>query len=122
MNIANIKNHDLGMKIVNTLRDKGFVAYYVGGCVRDLIMDNPIADIDIATNAVPEDVIRIFKKTVPVGIQFGVVIVLEGGAQFEVATFRNDGDYHDGRHPEQVTFSTEEEDANRRDFSINGLF
>lgn len=114
--------HISALHIVTTLREHGYAAYYVGGCVRDMIMKRSFSEIDIATSARPEEVMRIFKRTVPVGAQFGVVIVLDQDMQFEVATFRNDGAYVDGRHPESVTFSSPEEDAQRRDFTINGLF
>jgi poly(A) polymerase len=109
-------------KIVTRLRDNGFIAYYVGGWVRDLLLKEKSTDIDIATSAHPEDVMRLFKMTVPVGVQFGVVLVIEDGVQFEVATFRSDGQYIDGRHPTAVHFSSPEEDAQRRDFTINGMF
>ncbi|MBN1492769.1 MAG: CCA tRNA nucleotidyltransferase [Candidatus Omnitrophica bacterium] len=110
------------LKIVTHLRANGFVAYYVGGWVRDLLLKQKSTDIDIATNARPEDVMRLFKKTIPVGMQFGVVLVLEGSVHYEVATFRSDGQYLDGRHPTTVHFSSPEEDAARRDFTINGMF
>jgi poly(A) polymerase len=110
------------LKIVTRLRDNGFTAYYVGGWVRDLLLKEKSTDIDIATSAHPEDVMRLFKMTVPVGVQFGVVLVIEDGVQFEVATFRSDGQYIDGRHPTNVHFSSPAEDAQRRDFTINGMF
>ncbi|MBU0650434.1 HD domain-containing protein [bacterium] len=110
------------LNIVKKLRSKGFTAYYAGGCVRDMIMGIPSEDIDIATNAIPDEVIKLFKRTIPVGLQFGVVIVMAGEKKYEVATFRTDLDYKDGRHPEGVTFSSQEEDAKRRDFTINGMF
>ena len=108
--------------MVETLHQARFKAYFAGGCVRDRIMDRQPGDYDIATSARPEEVTDLFAKTVPVGISFGVVIVMEGPYQFEVATFRSDGQYLDGRHPVQVHFSGEEEDAHRRDFTINGMF
>ncbi len=110
------------VKMVETLRKAGFKAYFAGGCVRDKVMGREPQDYDIATDARPEDVMRLFPKTIPVGASFGVVIVLEGLYQFEVATFRSDGQYLDGRHPVEVHFSNEEEDARRRDFTINGMF
>ncbi len=109
-------------KIVTRLRENGFIAYYVGGWVRDRLLQEKSTEIDIATNARPEDVMRLFKRTVPVGAQFGVVLVIQDGVQFEVATFRSDGEYIDGRHPVSVHFSSPEQDAQRRDFTINGLF
>lgn len=108
--------------ISQQLRDAGHIAYFAGGCVRDLLLGVEPKDIDIATNAPPERVQKIFSRTYAVGAHFGVIVVLEHGLQFEVATFRSDGAYVDGRHPTAVTFSTPEEDAARRDFTINGMF
>ena len=108
--------------IVRRLRDVGHVAYFAGGCVRDMVRGVEPHDIDIATNAAPEQVQRLFPKTIPVGAQFGVVLVLEDGHQFEVATFRTDESYSDGRRPDSVRYGSPEEDAQRRDFAINGLF
>ncbi len=115
-----IKQH--AVQIVQTLQEHGYKAFLAGGCVRDMIMGKESFDYDIATDAMPHDVIRIFQKTIPVGIQFGVVIVVKEGHNFEVATFRAEDSYSDGRHPDAVTFSTAEQDAQRRDFTINGLF
>ena len=112
----------LATDIVKKLHTAGFEAYLVGGCVRDMIMGLEPADYDIATNARTDDVRKLFKKIVPVGIQFGVVLVIKEGIEFEVATFRSDGIYLDGRHPQTVHFSSAKEDAQRRDFTINGLF
>jgi putative nucleotidyltransferase with HDIG domain len=108
--------------LVGRLQGNGFVALFAGGSVRDALRGLPSKDIDIATSATPADVQRLFRKTVPVGVQFGVVRVLEAGCEFEVATFRSDGQYIDGRHPQSVRFSSPEEDAQRRDFTINGMF
>jgi poly(A) polymerase len=108
--------------IVQQLQDAGFIAYYAGGCVRDQLMGVAPHDYDIATNAHPEQVQHLFRRTIAVGAHFGVIVVLEGGNEYQVATFRNDGQYLDGRRPETVTFATPEEDATRRDFTINGLF
>ena len=110
------------LKIVKTLSDAGFKAYWAGGCVRDMIMGLQPHDYDIATDARPDQVIKLFEKTVQVGASFGVIKVLYDSHEFEVATFRSDGIYIDGRHPEEVHFSQEKEDALRRDFTINGLF
>ncbi|MDH4128740.1 MAG: CCA tRNA nucleotidyltransferase [Spirochaetota bacterium] len=115
------KIEKLGEKIVNILTDNGFKAYFAGGCVRDKILGIPFKDIDIATSAQPNDVIHLFKKTIPVGVQFGVVIVMLDGTPFEVATFRKDINYKDGRHPESIQFTNETEDVKRRDFTINGI-
>lgn len=109
-------------KIAKHLQEKGFIAYFAGGCVRDLLMQRQAEDYDIATTARPEDVEQIFSKVVPVGKQFGVMVVVEDGFQYEVATFRTEGGYHDGRRPSSVNFSIPEEDAKRRDFTVNGLF
>lgn len=108
--------------VVATLRERGHAAYFAGGCVRDLLRGVAAKDIDIATDARPETVQQIFKRTHAVGAQFGVVVVLEGDWQFEVATFRSDGAYLDGRRPTEVHFSSAEEDAKRRDFTMNGMF
>lgn len=107
--------------IVKTLQGNGYKAYFAGGCVRDMIMGRESADYDIATNALPNDVVHLFEETIPVGVQFGVVIVVKEGHNFEVATFRTEGSYSDGRHPDYVAFSTPEDDVKRRDFTINGL-
>jgi poly(A) polymerase len=109
-------------KIVQRLRADNYVAYFAGGCVRDLLSGKPPKDIDVATDARPEVVQKIFPRTYAVGAHFGVIVVLENGFQFEVATFRSDGAYLDGRHPVEVHFATAEEDAARRDFTINGMF
>ncbi|HTD13612.1 MAG TPA: CCA tRNA nucleotidyltransferase [Chthoniobacterales bacterium] len=109
-------------KLVRRLRKSGFIAYFAGGCVRDALLRKQPKDIDIATDAEPDDVQKLFARTVAVGAKFGVVRVLEGGSEFEVATFRSDGVYLDGRRPVTVTFSSPEEDAKRRDFTINGMF
>ena len=108
--------------IIETLRAAGFTAYLAGGCVRDTVLGVEAKDFDVATNARVTDVQRLFSHTVPVGAQFGVMIVLIEDAPFEVATFRADGSYFDGRHPTSVRFSDAREDALRRDFTINGMF
>jgi poly(A) polymerase len=108
--------------IVRTLRGAGFKAYFAGGCVRDMIMKIAPRDYDIATDARPEAVIGLFDQVVPVGREFGVVVVVVDGIPFEVATFRREGPYLDGRRPSSVEYTDEEEDARRRDFTVNGLF
>jgi poly(A) polymerase len=108
--------------IVRRLQDAGFTALYAGGCVRDHLLGKEPHDYDVATDATPEQVQALFRRTVAVGAQFGVICVLDEGREFQVASFRADGLYLDGRHPESVTFSTPEQDAQRRDFTINGLF
>src|SRR5437868_5438995 len=109
-------------EICSHLRDRGHLAYFAGGCVRDLVRGCIPKDIDIVTNARPEQVQKIFPRTHAVGAHFGVVVVRENKFQFEVATFRSDDVYLDGRRPAAVHFSSPEEDAKRRDFTINGMF
>ncbi len=109
-------------EIVARLQRAGFAAFWVGGCVRDFLLGRVAHDFDIATDARPEQVEQLFRKTIPVGKKFGVVIVVEGGRQFQVATFRAEADYQDGRRPETVVFANAEADASRRDFTVNGLF
>jgi poly(A) polymerase len=108
-------------EIVRRLREAGHEAFWVGGCVRDLLRGEAPEDYDIATSARPEEVRRIFSRTVPVGERFGVTLVVEGGRPYEVATFRTEEGYEDGRRPERVAFASAEEDVRRRDFTINGL-
>lgn len=112
----------LALRIAERLHKAGFTAYLAGGCVRDAVMGKEAQDYDIATSAKPEEVESLFSKTVPVGKQFGVILVIEEGKEFEVATFRKEGGYKDGRHPTEVKFTAPGEDAQRRDFTINGLF
>src|SRR5271165_6601102 len=120
--------------IVRELRQRGFQAYFAGGCVRDTLLGLAPTDYDVATDATPPEVMRVFPDTYAVGAQFGVVLVpappdtprlptpSEHPNYVEVATFRNDGAYSDGRHPDQVSYSTDpKEDVQRRDFTINGL-
>lgn len=109
-------------RIVDRLRAAGHVAYFAGGCVRDIVRQETPKDFDIATDAPPEAVQKMFARTYAVGAHFGVIVVLEDGFQFEVATFRADDAYIDGRRPVAVRFTTPEEDARRRDFTINGMF
>jgi poly(A) polymerase len=109
-------------EIAARLRKEGHIAYFAGGCVRDIVRSVTPKDFDIATDAKPETVQQLFPRTYAVGAHFGVIIVLENDFQFEVATFRSDEAYIDGRHPSAVHFSSPEEDARRRDFAINGMF
>src|SRR6266478_2213918 len=109
-------------RIVERLRGEGHIAYFAGGCVRDIVRRVTPKDYDVATSATPETVQKLFPRTHAVGAHFGVIIVLENSFQFEVATFRSDDAYIDGRHPTAVHFSSPEEDARRRDFTINGMF
>jgi len=113
---------EIAAGIVRRLQNAGFSAFWVGGCVRDVLLGREPQDYDIATSARPEQVEKLFKRTVPVGKKFGVLIVIQDGHQFQVATFRAEADYQDGRHPESVTFANAEADARRRDFTVNGLF
>src|SRR6202035_2559097 len=130
---------DFAISVIRTLRERGHQAYLVGGCVRDLLLGREPADYDVATDATPPEVMRIFPETYAVGEQFGVVLVpsSDGDAEtcrdvtcyvsakanvVEVATFRSDVGYSDGRHPDEVRFSKDpREDVQRRDFTINGL-
>jgi poly(A) polymerase len=109
-------------EVAQRLRSQGHIAYFAGGCVRDMVRGLAAKDFDIATDATPEIVQKIFPRTYAVGAHFGVVVVVENGSNFEVATFRSDGAYLDHRHPADVRFSSPQEDAERRDFTINGMF
>jgi len=112
---------DIARRIALALRRAGHEAWFVGGCVRDRLLGSEPEDWDIATSARPDEVWALFDHTVPVGEAFGVVLVVEGGRNFEVATFRTERDYEDGRRPSGVEFATAEEDVRRRDFTVNGL-
>ena len=108
--------------IIKTLEDAGFEARYVGGCVRDTLLNRPIHDWDIASQALPEDVLRLFPHCIPTGIKHGTVTVLLDGTSAEVTTYRLDGIYHDGRHPDGVRFVRSlADDLARRDFTINAM-
>ena len=108
--------------ICNRLKSAGYQALLVGGCVRDLLLGREPADYDVATNARPEQVLQLFPNGITVGAQFGVILVPQDGMKVEVASFRSDIGYADGRHPDRVDYSTSpEEDVRRRDFTINGL-
>ena len=113
---------NVALKVAARLRENGHIAYFAGGCVRDMVRGLTPKDYDIVTDARPEAVQSLFPHTFAVGAHFGVIIVLENGFQFEIATFRSDDAYIDGRHPSAVHFSSPEEDAQRRDFTINGMF
>lgn len=115
-------DRDDALFVLRRLRDAGFVAYFAGGCVRDLLLGHVPKDWDVATDAPPQRVRALFSNTQAVGAAFGVILVRYGGSQVEVATFRADAEYADGRHPVSVRFTTAEEDARRRDFTVNGLF
>ena len=107
--------------VVRELREAGHESVFAGGCVRDEVLGNAPYDYDIATSATPEEVLALFKRTVPVGAAFGVVRVLIGDHEFEVATYRTEGGYSDGRRPDTVSWATARDDVLRRDFTINGL-
>lgn len=118
---------EFALSVVQQLRDAGFQSLWAGGCVRDQLLGKEPKDYDVATDALPADVIQLFgeQRTVPVGAAFGVVMIpgpTRRHGQVEVATFRSDGEYLDGRRPESVQFCSAEEDAKRRDFTINGMF
>src|ERR1051325_2352167 len=112
---------DAANAIINELREKGHEAYLVGGCVRDMVMGLEPADYDIATSARPEEIVKIFPRTEAIGAQFGVILVIYRGHPFEVATFRSDEAYVDGRRPTGVVYTDARQDVLRRDFTINGL-
>jgi poly(A) polymerase len=114
--------NELALRVCRTLSANGHQAYLVGGCVRDIELGRAPADYDVATDAPPDRVQNLFPGSIGVGAKFGVILVVEDGAQVEVATFRSDVGYSDGRHPDHVVYSrTPEEDVRRRDFTINGL-
>jgi len=115
-------NKQAAIKVIKRLQRSGFQALLAGGCVRDMLLRRHAKDHDVATDAQPVDVIRLFKRTLKVGAKFGVVIVLIEDQQVEVATFRTETGYADGRHPGSIEFTTAAEDAGRRDFTINGMF
>lgn len=110
------------IQLVQTLKDNGFQAYWAGGCVRDMLLGIHPKDYDIVTDATPEEIEELFEKTYPVGKEFGVILVHQEGHTFEIATFRSDAGYSDGRRPDYVTFANPTDDAQRRDFTINALF
>jgi tRNA nucleotidyltransferase/poly(A) polymerase len=113
---------DAAIDILRTLQEAGHIAYLAGGCVRDRLLGKLPKDFDIATNAEPKQVRKLFRKTLFVGQAFGVVLVRHKDVPVEVATFRTEWGYEDGRHPDHVEFSDAEHDAQRRDFTVNGLF
>ena len=123
-----MNEREFAIDVVRRLRDASFEAFWAGGCVRDELLGCKPADYDVATNARPEEVRPLFRRTIEVGISFGVIEVLgpkhnpEGLLKIQIATFRADGVYSDGRRPDSVTFCSAEEDAKRRDFTINGMF
>jgi len=116
------QSRQAALQVVERLVANGHRALWAGGCVRDERMGRCPKDYDVATSALPDQTRSLFAKRVEVGAQFGVIVVLDFGPPIEVATFRTDGSYRDGRRPDAVTFSSAEEDAQRRDFTVNGLF
>ncbi len=122
MTIQSNNTSEAALKVIHKLHANGFVAMLAGGCVRDHILGVEPKDYDIVTDAEPKQVLALFRGSRKVGIKFGVVLVRRMGQDLEVATFRTDGPYSDGRHPDHIEFGTPEQDALRRDFTINGLF
>jgi putative nucleotidyltransferase with HDIG domain len=117
-----VNSRELANSVCTRLQHHGHQAFLVGGCVRDILLHREPADYDVATNATPQEVLQLFPDALDVGAQFGVVLVRQDLLKVEVATFRSDVGYSDGRHPDQVVYSqTPEEDVQRRDFTINGL-
>jgi poly(A) polymerase len=120
------RQREFATEIVSHLRAEGFQAYWAGGCVRDQLLGRTPKDYDVATNATPPQIQNVFhrRKTLEIGAAFGVIAVIgpRPAGTVEVTTFRRDAHYHDGRRPQSVSFTTAEEDATRRDFTINGLF
>ena len=114
--------HKTAINICKRLQKKGYKAFFAGGAVRDMIMGSEPEDIDIATNATPDEIENIFEKSFAIGKHFGVILIEENGHHFEIATFRSDSGYTDGRRPDAVFFTNEREDALRRDFTCNDLF
>lgn len=111
------------LSVVKVLQNAGHAAYFVGGAVRDMLLGRIASDVDVATSARPEEVMRLFEKSIPLGVAFGIVVVVIDGIQVEVAAFREERGYSDGRRPDRVIYSDDPElDAVRRDFTTNGLF
>lgn len=110
------------IEIIKKLKAAGYEAYWAGGCVRDMLLGVKPKDYDIVTSAKPDEIEKILEHTIPVGKQFGVILTVMNGHHFEVATFRSDAGYTDGRRPDAIIFSNAQEDAKRRDFTINGMF
>lgn len=117
-----MQNIEIAKKIIKKIQDRGFIAYIAGGYVRDYLLKRLCTDIDIATSATPDELLAIFPEAKKVGLSFGVLLVKEEDISFEIATFRKDLDYEDGRRPNKVIFTSAEEDAKRRSLTINGMF
>lgn len=120
--ISIMSNRKQALHVIKRLRQKGFEALLAGGCVRDRLLGRAASDYDVVTDAMPNQVVGLFQRTLKIGAQFGVVIVLMDGKQVEAATFRTEGGYSDGRRPGHVKFTSAREDAARRDFTVNGMF
>src|SRR6185437_14026260 len=120
-NVEQVTASSLAIEIIQVLRDRGHTAYFVGGCVRDRLLGGNPKDYDIATNARPDEIVRYFPRAEKVGAHFGVILVRgAAGVHVEVATFRSDHSYSDGRRPDRVEFETDpRQDVLRRDFTIN---
>ena len=110
------------LDVINVLHENGYQAMFAGGCVRDELLGREPKDYDVATDALPSDVCKLFRRTIEVGAQFGVIVVMIKDDPIEVATFRTESGYIDGRRPDKVEFSNAKEDASRRDFTVNGMF
>ena len=115
-------NKQAAIQIIRRLRKAGFQALLAGGCVRDMLLGKKPKDHDVVTDATPAEVCKIFRRTIKVGAKFGVIIILADSQQVEVATFRTETGYTDGRRPDKVSFTSAQQDALRRDFTINGMF
>lgn len=120
--LAGVDSYPLAIEIIQKLADTGHTSYFAGGCVRDALLGLRPKDIDIATTAHPSEVERLFNSTVAVGKKFGIIVVVEGMNSIEVATFRKESDYRDGRRPEAIEYAGPKEDSVRRDFTVNALF
>ena len=119
--MKNKKNNDAYL-IASVLKKNGFEAFYAGGCVRDFLLKKQPKDYDITTSALPDEIEKLFDRTNSIGKKFGTIGVFINESLIEVTTFRSDETYLDGRHPTNITFTSAEKDAERRDFTINGLF
>ena len=122
MNLPPPSMEENAVQLVQALQDAGHIAYFAGGCVRDQLRGVSPKDYDIATSATPDQVLEIFPRSDSIGAHFGVILVKQKGHAYEIATFREDGAYSDGRRPDEVRFSDPENDAKRRDFTVNGMF
>lgn len=122
MNIPQSDAWNAALAILKKLRNAGHRTLFAGGCVRDVLLGRTPKDYDVATDALPDEVLTLFPHARQVGAKFGVMLVSKNGFDVEVATFRTDGAYSDGRHPDEVQFTSEQDDARRRDFTVNGMF